>query len=254
MATEQGVAPAADPRRQAERGSTQAGGPDRDAASLHAGLTQLRAFIAQRDVQLGARLPPERELCDTLGVSRAELRKALAILESEGQLWRHVGKGTFFGERPSEAVDDLAGLAQRANPHEVMRARMLFEPMIAGEAAINATAADVDEMALCLSRSREAETWRHYETWDNRLHRALARATRNTLLVGMFDTLNAVRRAVVWGRLRATGPVPGTEHHSFAEHDRIVAAVRDRDADGASRGMRQHLQSVSAKLRDVGKG
>jgi len=63
-------------------------------------LTQLRAYLAQRELPPEARLPPERELSEILGVSRGELRKALAILEGQGELWRHVGKGTFVGARP----------------------------------------------------------------------------------------------------------------------------------------------------------
>ena len=43
-------------------------------------------------------------MSQTLGVTRAELRKALAVLEAENQIWRHVGKGTFIGSRPIETV------------------------------------------------------------------------------------------------------------------------------------------------------
>ena len=71
-------------------------------------LTQLRAFLAQAPLSVDSRLPPERELCQQLGVSRGELRKALATLEAEGQLWRHVGKGTFIGARPAESLADLS--------------------------------------------------------------------------------------------------------------------------------------------------
>ncbi|WP_164125975.1 GntR family transcriptional regulator, partial [Stenotrophomonas maltophilia] len=59
-------------------------------------LTQLRAYLAQTEMGPQGRLPPERDLAAVLDVSRAELRKALAALEAEGQLWRHVGKGTFL--------------------------------------------------------------------------------------------------------------------------------------------------------------
>ena len=56
-------------------------------------LIQLRAWLAQRDLPEDGRLPPERELIEILGVTRGELRKALAALENNGELWRHVGKG-----------------------------------------------------------------------------------------------------------------------------------------------------------------
>ena len=42
-------------------------------------------------------------------MSRGDLRKALAILEAQGELWRHVGKGTFVGARP---VDELSSVAR----------------------------------------------------------------------------------------------------------------------------------------------
>src|SRR3990172_1313730 len=102
-------------------------------------LTQLRAWLAQRDLPANSRLPAERELCAVLGVSRGELRKALAVLEEHGELWRHVGKGTFSGSRPVEEPFDIAAIARATNPREVMRARLVIEPLLAREAALNAT-------------------------------------------------------------------------------------------------------------------
>ena len=211
-------------------------------------LTQLRAWLAQRDLPANSRLPAERELCAVLGVSRGELRKALAVLEEHGELWRHVGKGTFSGSRPVEEPFDIAAIARATNPREVMRARLVIEPLLAREAALNATGSDLAELGLCLRGAREALTWRHYETWDNRLHRTVAEAARNTVLVALFDTLNAVRRTVVWGRLRENGQRPPGDHHSFVEHDVIVKAIAERDLDGAETAMRRHLQTVARNL------
>jgi DNA-binding FadR family transcriptional regulator len=211
-------------------------------------LTQLRAYLAQREPGPNARLPPERELCEVLGVSRGELRKALAILESHGELWRHVGKGTFVGARPVAELSDIAAIAAQTNPAEVMRARLVIEPELAREAALHATAGDIKAMRLCVGGARGAETWRQYENWDNRLHRAIAEAAHNAVLLALFDTLNAVRRTVVWGRLRDEGPRPPADHHSFAEHEAIVAAIEERHLADAANRMRLHLQKVQALL------
>jgi DNA-binding FadR family transcriptional regulator len=211
-------------------------------------LIQLRAFLGQREHSPGERLPPERELSETLGVSRGELRKALAILEKQGELWRHVGKGTFIGARPVAEVSSVAAIAGETNPADVMRARLVIEPELAREAALNATAGDIAEMKLCVAGARAAETWRQYENWDNRLHRAIAEAAHNALLLAIFDTLNAVRRTVVWGRLRDESPHPPKDHHSFAEHEAIVAAIGDRDLAAAADRMRFHLTQVQALL------
>jgi DNA-binding FadR family transcriptional regulator len=211
-------------------------------------LTQLRAWLAQRALPPATRLPPERELCEMLGVSRGELRKALAILEGQGELWRHVGKGTFIGARPAADMVSVAAIAARTNPAAVMRARLVIEPELTREAALHANLDDLAEMRLCARGARAAETWRQYENWDNRLHRAIAEATHNALLMAVFDTMNAVRRTVVWGRLRDDAPRPPDDHHSFAEHEAIVAAIAERDLAGAAAAMRAHLQMVEALL------
>lgn len=211
-------------------------------------LTQLRAYLAQRDLPANARLPPERELCDILGVSRGELRKALAVMESNGELWRHVGKGTFIGTRPIETLADVGAITRSTNPREVMQTRLVLEPEVARLAALNATASQIAEMRHCLQKSRAAETWRQYESWDNRLHRLIGEATQNSLLLAVLDTLCAVRRAVTWGRLRAERVKPGPNHHSFAEHEELVAAIADRDMERARTAMRRHLESVERNL------
>lgn len=219
------------------------------AADAAAVIVQLRAFLATREGADDGRLPPERELSETLGVSRAELRKALAELENEGQIWRHVGKGTFIGARPIDTVADIAAMAKRTSPAEAMQARLALEPEIARLAALHARPEDIAAMRLCMDYQRSSKTWREYESWDNRLHRAIAEATQNSLLLGLLDTLNAVRRAVTWGRLRpADRPMPSPDHHSFAEHARIVQAIEDRDLAAAAATMRQHLQMVQTKL------
>lgn len=214
-------------------------------------LTQLRAFLAQRDLPADTKLPPERELVELIGVSRGQLRKALAVLEREGELWRHVGKGTFVGTRPVEEVSSLAAIASKTNPGEVMRTRLLIEPMIAREAALNATAEDIADLRTCLDGTREARTWRFYESWDNRLHRTIAHATHNGFLLSMFDTLNTVRRTVSWGRLRPDISRPAADHHSFADHDRIVDAIEERDLRAAECAMRTHLVNVARGLLEL---
>jgi DNA-binding FadR family transcriptional regulator len=129
-----------------------------------------------------------------------------------------------------------------------MRARLIIEPEIARAAALTATPMQIAELRTCQARAREAATWRQYESWDNRFHRTVADATQNTVLVGLYETLNALRRAVTWGRLRSTPVKPGPDHHSFAEHEAIVAAIENRDMAAAALAMRTHLQSVERHL------
>lgn len=218
----------------------------------HAALVQLQAFLAQMDMSGETRLPAERELCESLGVSRGDLRKALAVLEKDGRIWRRVGKGTFVGSGPVEETIGISEIAGRTSPAEVMRARLIVEPEIAREAALHATSADIAAMRETIAGTLAAATWRQYENLDNLLHRQIAQASRNEVLLGLFDVLNAVRRTVAWGRLRSDGAHPPADHHSFTDHDHIVRAIAERDMSGAAAAMRLHLQQVERRLIPLG--
>ncbi|MEM6971573.1 MAG: FCD domain-containing protein [Pseudomonadota bacterium] len=211
-------------------------------------LIQLRAWLSDQPGAEGTRLPPERQLCEMLGVTRAALRKALARLEAEGALWRHVGRGTFLGASPERPPPDTEDVAQRTSPAEVMAARLMLEPMLAAEAALHATAEDLAELRTCLAGAEGASSWRHYETWDNRLHRAVAASAGNRVMLALFDELNAIRRAVTWGRRRGGAGIPPADHHSFADHAEIVAAIAERDGAAARIAMRRHLGHVRDRL------
>ncbi len=212
-------------------------------------VARLRSYIVDGGFGQGVRLPPERHLTDELGMTRNTLRKALDVLERDGLIWRHVGKGTFVaddGPRPSS--DASVQLGRQLTPFRMMRARLVIEPGIAREAAVNATGEALLRMRQVLDRSRAASTWDTYESEDDLFHRTLAEASDNMLLLSLFDQLNEVRRAVAWGNVERKTGRPSPDHPSFDQHDAIAAAVERRDPHAAYEAMRAHLRSVSSRL------
>ncbi|MGY6634375.1 MAG: FadR/GntR family transcriptional regulator [Alkalilacustris sp.] len=218
----------------------------------HAALVQLRAYLMRAGLGPDDRLPAERDLAASIGVTRGALRKALAVLEGEGVIWRHVGKGTFLAGAATAETLDLTGLAQRSNPAEVMRARKMLEPALAAEAAIHASPLDLQALRTCCAESRTAPSWRHYEAADNRFHKLVADAAHNGIAGALYDMLAAIRRVVVWSRRREDAAGPPADHHSFAEHDAILAAIAERDPTEAEAAMQRHLMSVERKLFAAG--
>lgn len=213
-------------------------------------LVQLRAFIARGEFSPNDRLPPERVLCETLGIARYELRKAFTVLETEGAIWRHVGRGTFVGNSRGQGADSdsIMSIAKRTTPQEVTYARQILEPMLAREAALHATSEHMEQLHENCRMARLAATWPQYETLDNRFHSLIAEATQNTPLIAMYDQLNALRRTIVWGRLHRRNEHPPKDHHSFNGHEAILSAIGQRDTDAAFNNMKEHLKSVNNLL------
>jgi DNA-binding FadR family transcriptional regulator len=109
-------------------------------------------------------------------------------------------------------------------------------------------ASQIEEMRETVALARRSKTWAAYEESDARLHRVIAAAAGNRLLLAVHEIVNDVRRAVIWKRLgtRPLGPPHG--YSSFEEHDAIVSAIEARDRNGAMEAMRSHLRTTSERL------
>lgn len=210
-------------------------------------VRKLREFLVEAGLSHSDRLPPERMLVTKFGVSRTELRKALDVLEEDGLIWRHVGRGTFLGARPVHNLGDLAYLRDLARPVQLLEARMAIEPAIARLAALHSTTQDHERLRHWAERARQADDWRMYEAADTNLHNAIAQAAHNKLLMHLFNEINTVKRAVLWN-IERRSPRPPEDHFAFPQHDAIIDAIAGRQPDAAEDAMHHHLVSVSANL------
>lgn len=204
-------------------------------------LARLRRYVDQVRRDNGRRLPPEARLVEELGISRARLRGLLKILEKEGLIWRHVGKGTFIGER--SLTGDLTSMPEVLTPPEAFEARLVVEPQIAALAARRATPPQIDEMWHCLRQMEEIDDFDRWAVWDERLHRLVAKAAGNTLLLAVYDT---IRESAPSGMRNIIDRVfsSTTRDESNIEHRRYIEAIANHDPQGAESLMRAHLLAV----------
>lgn len=210
-------------------------------------LDRVERWLRAAALPADGRLPPERRLAATFAVSRAELRKALAVLEAEGRLSRTVGRGTFL-KPGSSAPPMVEAIADRTSPPEAMQARLLIEPELASLAAVSANAAQLAEMRALVSRMRGAGSWAEYRLLDARFHDLIAEAAGNPLLAATYRVINGVRGSVLSRRIHHSGGKPAPDHHSFDEHERIVEAIAHRNRSSAAAAMRTHLQASATAL------
>jgi DNA-binding FadR family transcriptional regulator len=161
-------------------------------------LRQMRTFIEHGHFEMEGRLPPERELAAQLQVGRSTLRKALEILEAEGEIWRHVGQGTFVGRRSSKLQVETFLNLSKVSPRELLDARLGLEPAIAAAAAITAQPSDIAYMKMSAEKRENTKQPEAYNLWDHQLHLAIAEATRNPIMVALLEQLNSLRRAPTW--------------------------------------------------------
>ncbi|MGW4486657.1 FadR/GntR family transcriptional regulator [Amycolatopsis sp. NPDC004368] len=193
----------------------------------------------------GAKLPTERDLVQRLSAPRSAVRRALDALERDGLVIRHVGRGTFLTDVAAQHVQPAPA---DTSPAEIMQVRQLLEPQVATLAARVATQADLDRIAVALGAGGTAGDFEGFERADAALHRAIAAAAHNGLLMNMFDVMNTARSLPVWGSLKRRTSTPELRTCYHDEHTLIVEALRDRDPVSAGEHMRRHLQHVADTL------
>ncbi|WP_395606830.1 FadR/GntR family transcriptional regulator [Pseudomonas sp. B22129] len=219
-------------------------------------LDVLRQMVAQHASTPQRALPTERELAAEFGASRRAIRHALAVLEAEGRIWRRQGKGTYVGPTPPSASMTFAKVASRTNFSEVMEARLYLEPALASLAAVRASGEQMAILRRLVERTSfqqgvdetDAES---IELWDSALHRAIAEASGNRLMLDLFEMLDAIRLDPVWRDLRHRARSNERLEMYSHDHDDIVSAIESRDPVKAATAMRGHLRALQQALEAV---
>lgn len=210
-------------------------------------LRSLRASIDSGEWTPGQRLPTERDLARSHGLGRNTVRRVLGELESRGLIVRHVGRGTFVTDR-SEQTSNGEMDAREVSPEEMMEARLLIEPLLARLVVARASELELEQIRTFVKRGGEARTMAEFEGWDNKLHRAIAVASKNQYLIGIVEGMHRIRRSREWGALRRRGLTDDRRRAYHREHEAIVEALCARDAERARLAIVEHLSHVRSNL------
>jgi GntR family transcriptional repressor for pyruvate dehydrogenase complex len=206
---------------------------------------RIRTLILDGTFPQAQPLPSERVLTERFGVSRGSIRDALRMLETIGLLETRHGRGTFPHELTVDRlVAPLASMMtyQHDLQDELLDVRRMFEPAVARAAATRMTDEDFADLQRILeAQRRKLETGQSAIVEDTAFHAVLARSTRNRVVVSIMATLNDL---LVESR-KLTLRQMGRPAKSVEGHEAVVAALRRRDAEGAARAMRNHIDQIA---------
>lgn len=216
-------------------------GPVRSQTAFEETVDRLGTAIKLGLLAPGAQLPAERELCARLGIARSTLRQALTALGQSGHVFatRGRGGGTFVSDPQPPADPPSQQMLDRWR--ETCDQRLAVELGVAVLAAERAARADLDTLdELAATLEATLEDFVAYRQADVRLHVALAEATRSAQLVrAMTEAQGAMTDLISY-----IAHPPQVLASSNAQHRRLLAAVRERDAMRAVRVMSEHLQGT----------
>jgi DNA-binding FadR family transcriptional regulator len=133
-------------------------------------------------------------------------------------------------------------------PADVMTVRHILEPNSMALVVARATARDFEHMSSCLQGGDAATTHEDFEFWDLKLHRTILAASRNPLLMRLYDSVEEARHSPMWGDLKRRNSSPERRAEYRTDHYAIVAALNARDAVRAGAAMQAHLARIDGHL------
>jgi GntR family transcriptional regulator, transcriptional repressor for pyruvate dehydrogenase complex len=214
---------------------------------------QLRATILEGDLDVGDRLPSERELVDQTGLSRGSVREALRILEVEGLIRSRPGRyGGITVSQPDNAyLARFVGqfVRSRRMPLRTMQeARETIEPALARYAALNRTDDELERIRQLNDDLASPSLDRHeFARMNIEWHKAIADASHNELLAALLYAMS-------YGVATSTSDQIYDKHEIrpavLRVHARVVEAIEARDGEAAFRRMERHVRASRAAAAD----
>lgn len=212
---------------------------------------QLISYVVNGAWKAGDRIPPERELCQQLGIARTSLREAVKAMELIGMLDSRVGDGTFVCPR-SEFLSRPLLWAFTGTDHEelrdIMEAREFLERDLAGLAAERASEGEMAVIAQAIGRMRESIAQNESILQaDMEFHLAIADAAHNEVLRNAVQLLRNLMKQ--WLVLKLL--IPQVPEHVLKQHEIIYEAIRNHDTSAARAAMWTHLEETAHLVAQI---
>ncbi|SFL97730.1 FadR/GntR family transcriptional regulator [Pelosinus propionicus] len=214
--------------------------------------------IKDRKLIPGDKLPNERQLSETLGVSRPPLREALKSLSHLGLLTIKHGGGTYVNNYDDEFLSSILQYLMVINEeliYDLIQVRKVLEAEAAKLASLVASDKDLIEMdSILMERERIVSENKVFSNdirdelnhLDYKFHVCIAKASNNKIVLAFIASIrNAL--AVHQNKSSVVNNMPELVNEY---HRRIFNAIKGKNADLASSSMRDHIQAVENAIRE----
>lgn len=196
----------------------------------------VRELLMDRYIEPGSRINIDF-LSRKLQISQTPIREALARLESEGLVTKEPLRGYFS-----------APLLDSSSFNQLYEMRLVIEPAIAKKAAEKISIHDLlilEEKVLEMQKAKVGQTYKEYQrffTMDAAFHDFIAQVTGNVFLYKALERLHA--HLHLYRLYFSTGIAPET----ILEHQEILNALQQHNAEAAALAMTQHLSQAQSRL------
>ena len=212
-------------------------------------VDDMKNYITSGVVEVGQKLPTEKEWCENLAVGRGTVREAFRVLEARGLVEIKPGRGAFVARTKELEQDDIVEwfVKNEMELKDYIVVRSAIEPLVARMVAVDGTEEELSHLERIHNRFIRAVNENDFAgmaKYDERLHRYMVECTKNKMLI----FINRKVDECIWDIRLKTFQVPRNAQNAISAHGKIIKALMDRDPEVAELYAKRHIELVNVDM------
>lgn len=211
-------------------------------------IEYIKSLAQKGEIAFGGKIPSERELMTTLGLSRNSIREALRSLENMGLIESRQGQGNFLVNHMGKSFGSLFSMLlflNQSNYLEISQLRRFIETGAYALAVKQAQDAEIESLSGLVRKMADCSV-QEREKLDKQFHDEMIRMSGNHLLEILNEALSELFENVIheidmqilsgeWDTLRNC-------------HEEICKNLRKRSVQEGMDAIRRHYNILDRKL------
>jgi len=212
----------------------------------------LKEHITSGAMQVGEKLPAEKDLCGQLGVGRGTVREAFRILQAHGFVEIKPGRGAFVARTTELKLENIIEwfVRNEVELKDCIEIRTALEPLAIRLTIQRCSDADIAQIArihekfMAAANSRDTADIAKY---DERFHNQIVEKSQNQLLI----SINRKVSECVYAFRSKTFLVEDNIKNAIEPHHNILGAIQSRNVEAGERHIREHLDQILIDLEKI---
>jgi len=201
-------------------------------------------LIKKRSLQMGDKLPSERQLCEIIGVSRPILREALKALQVMNIIDIRQGAGAYVKRlEPEDIIEhlDIVFHLDSSLYQDLYEARKVLEAALAGMAARNINENEIEEIKENVRQAAaHIDDEQIFLERDLELHEMIMKAAGNRVIPIFMQSINKLSMLL----RKQSNNQSRIRQNTMRDHELIINALKNHSPAVAAQAMEQHIANV----------
>ena len=210
-------------------------------------IEEIKNKIKSGDIKKGDKLPSEREMAESLSVSRTSVREAVRALEVIGLVESKQGAGNYIRANFDNSLFEplsIMFMLQESSIKEMYDLRETLELQCAKLSAQNIEDNELELLTAILDRMYVARSEEESLGLDIKFHYLIAKTSRNVLLINVLDVISQLMDEFIKKSRMQILHEGNTRENLLEIHENLVRALKHRDELKVSNAMKEHFDLI----------